>query len=431
MPETPSTMFDHTVSMSLPIGVMKPIPVTATRRPLELVAMTQGYGRQGLSTLAHSVKTGPVVWTRRPNWPLEELAEIQSQLQSETGRRGVEVASKEIAQLVQAIEHCVPVQLQRRGGILHRATREVRLQRIEQLVAIASLGIQQGTEAVMDEAFGQPRVLRQDQLRNQLVMPVDDGVGAQLAPDFDRLLGFEIRAGDASQPGVVAADNGTHPGPRGSRALDRLLLQAHHQLLWPLRIGGGLGRPQDDDRGRIARVMDRATWQLKRRSDLRQRLSALLAVPVADDQLAYRSDVTGGGDWHVQRQRLLLQLEVRVEVVADQGVEQTRTRPSAALHVLLSRVQVGLGHLCRHLVQGGEDVVGGDHDRLGSCLWVTPPCAKDRVPRNAGRDAISIQDRFDRLAAARLQDAELGHPAKLLGSGGARFAGGSQEQVEA
>ena len=32
-PETPSTMFDQTVSMSLPIGVMKPMPVTATRVP--------------------------------------------------------------------------------------------------------------------------------------------------------------------------------------------------------------------------------------------------------------------------------------------------------------------------------------------------------------------------------------------------------------
>ena len=48
MPETPSTMFDQTVSRSLPIGVMKPMPVTATRRPFELDAMTQGYGRQGL-----------------------------------------------------------------------------------------------------------------------------------------------------------------------------------------------------------------------------------------------------------------------------------------------------------------------------------------------------------------------------------------------
>src|ERR1700686_940213 len=35
MPDTPSTMFDHTVSRSLPIGVTKPMPVTTTRRPLE------------------------------------------------------------------------------------------------------------------------------------------------------------------------------------------------------------------------------------------------------------------------------------------------------------------------------------------------------------------------------------------------------------
>src|SRR2546426_3591092 len=66
MPETPSTMFDQTVSRSLPIGVMKPMPVTATRRPFELDAMTQGYGRQGLFTLAPDVKTGHQVWTPSP-----------------------------------------------------------------------------------------------------------------------------------------------------------------------------------------------------------------------------------------------------------------------------------------------------------------------------------------------------------------------------
>src|SRR4029077_8718037 len=102
MPETPSIMFDQTVSRSLPIGVMKPMPVTATRRPLELFAMAQGYGRQGLSTLARDVKTGRLVRTRCPNQDLDELSEIQRQLQAQATRGAVEVAAEELAQLVQA-----------------------------------------------------------------------------------------------------------------------------------------------------------------------------------------------------------------------------------------------------------------------------------------------------------------------------------------
>ena len=50
MPETPSIMFDQTVSTSLPIGVINPMPVTATRRPFELDVMAQAYGRQGQSS---------------------------------------------------------------------------------------------------------------------------------------------------------------------------------------------------------------------------------------------------------------------------------------------------------------------------------------------------------------------------------------------
>src|ERR1700681_257986 len=66
MPETPSIMFDQTVSTSLPIGVMKPMPVTATRRPFELDVMGQAYGRQGQSTSAHMGKTGYPPWTSCP-----------------------------------------------------------------------------------------------------------------------------------------------------------------------------------------------------------------------------------------------------------------------------------------------------------------------------------------------------------------------------
>ena len=58
MPETPSTMFDQTVSTSLPIGVTNPMPVTATRRPFELEVMKQAYGRQGQLTPSPCGKKG-------------------------------------------------------------------------------------------------------------------------------------------------------------------------------------------------------------------------------------------------------------------------------------------------------------------------------------------------------------------------------------
>src|SRR5258708_13369676 len=90
MPETRSTMFDHTVSTSFPIGVMKPMPVTATRRPLELDVMRPAYGRKGQLALAFGGKTGPQVWTSSPNLyqnPLsEQLSDLQRELQAQAGR---------------------------------------------------------------------------------------------------------------------------------------------------------------------------------------------------------------------------------------------------------------------------------------------------------------------------------------------------------
>src|SRR5712691_2837058 len=68
MPDTPSTMFDQTVSWSFPIGVMKPMPVTATRRPLEFELIraqrtdSAAYGhRQGV--LKGGLNFGPHVQT--------------------------------------------------------------------------------------------------------------------------------------------------------------------------------------------------------------------------------------------------------------------------------------------------------------------------------------------------------------------------------
>src|ERR1700682_1633217 len=102
-PETPSIMFDHTVSTSLPIGVMKPMPVTATRRPLELEVMTQAYGRQGQCPSACSGKTGGKSWTWCPRPLLEQLPELQGQLQPQAGGRGPVGGPQELAAVVGAV----------------------------------------------------------------------------------------------------------------------------------------------------------------------------------------------------------------------------------------------------------------------------------------------------------------------------------------
>jgi hypothetical protein len=112
-------------------------------------------------------------------------------------------------------------------------------------------------------------------------------------------------------------------------------------------------------------------------------------------------------------------------------VEQTGSRTSAALHVLFARVKVCLGHLGCDLVERREDVVGGEHDGLGSRLGMAAPRTQDLLPGHPRRDSIGGQDRLHRLAAARLQDAELRHTAQLFGRGGPRLAGGGQEEVEA
>src|SRR2546428_2463531 len=100
MPETPSTRFDHTASTSLPIGVMKPMPVTATRRPLELdLAGTSMRIRTWRPT--HIV----TVWENErrgldfvSNPGSDQLPQIQSQLEAEANGGGLESASQGVAQ---------------------------------------------------------------------------------------------------------------------------------------------------------------------------------------------------------------------------------------------------------------------------------------------------------------------------------------------
>ncbi len=112
-------------------------------------------------------------------------------------------------------------------------------------------------------------------------------------------------------------------------------------------------------------------------------------------------------------------------------MEQPGPGTRAALHVLLARMEVCLGDLGRDLVERRKDVVGGEHDRLGRRLGMTAPCAQDLLPGDARSDSIGGQDRLHRLAAARLEDAELGHTAQFLRRGGSGLAGGGQEEVEA
>src|SRR5229473_4449320 len=104
IPETPSIKFDQTVSTSFPIGVMKPMPVTATRRPLELDVMPSAYGRRGQSTLAFGGKTGPPAWTSCPKLhqiqQLEQLSDLQGELEPEARRWDFEVSTEKLTELV-------------------------------------------------------------------------------------------------------------------------------------------------------------------------------------------------------------------------------------------------------------------------------------------------------------------------------------------
>src|SRR5450759_478015 len=196
-PETPSTMFDHTVSRSFPIGVIKPMPVTATRRPLELDVMLPAYGRQGQITPARSGKTCPSVWTpcpyRHQGRASEQLADLQGELQSQTSRRHLQISPEQLAQLVEAVQDRVPVQSKVGRSFFDRSSNQVGLERFQELSAVAHLGIKEAAEAVRYETFGEAWILGQDEMRDQFVVAVDHAFRAQLAAGLDRLLGLEVR----------------------------------------------------------------------------------------------------------------------------------------------------------------------------------------------------------------------------------------------
>src|SRR6202165_3564030 len=323
MPETPSTRFDHTVSTSLPIGVMKPMPVTATRRPLELEVMLTAYGRQGQCPSACSGKRAHLSWTSCPSSLSEQLPQLQGELQPQAGCRDLEVAAQDLAQLVEAIQDGVTVQAEGGGGFLDRAQDQVGLERFQELLPVAQLGFSEPAEAVGDKTLRKAWVLGEHEAGDELVVEVRDPFRAQLAAGFERLLGLEVRPRDTSQPRVVAADSGPHPCARGAGALHRLLLELGHELADRVDVRHRLRGPEHDQRAGVGRVVDRPARHVERGRDLGQRVAASFAVSVAaaDDQLADGDHVTGGSDRDVERERLLLQLELGVEVVADQSVK--------------------------------------------------------------------------------------------------------------
>src|SRR5215472_3463731 len=69
-PETPSTRLDQTVSRSFPIGVTKPRPVTATRRPLACVIALKSTDRKYKPAYARCWNRRTSFWTLRPERPL-------------------------------------------------------------------------------------------------------------------------------------------------------------------------------------------------------------------------------------------------------------------------------------------------------------------------------------------------------------------------
>src|SRR5258708_20509616 len=113
VPEKDWSMLGQSVSRSFPIGVMKPMPVTATRRPLELDVMWPAYGRRGQSTLAFGGKTSLPAWTSCPTLhqipQLEQLSYLQGELQPEARRRDVQVSTEKLTQLVETVQHGVAV----------------------------------------------------------------------------------------------------------------------------------------------------------------------------------------------------------------------------------------------------------------------------------------------------------------------------------
>ncbi len=229
------------------------------------------------------------------------------------------------------------------------------------------------------------------------------------------------------EAGVEAAQ----PGPHGGLGATAPAELAFGLELGDQALGGGTAlRPEDQQRGWIGDVRQGAQRQLDRAGRLEQHLGSPLGLGLALEE-GQDDRAVAGRQLDVEGQRLLLERELGVEGVADQGMKEPGPQPGAAVKVLLARREIGAGHLRGHLVEGREDVVGGHHHGFGVGLPGLPPGGQDGAPGDLGGDPVGGQHGLDRLRAAGLVDAQLGHPAELLGGRCARVPSGRQEEVEA
>src|SRR5260370_32949263 len=100
-----------------------------------------------------------------------------------------------------------------------------------------------------------------------------------------------------------------------------------------------LCRPEGDERRRVSDVMDGPSRNIEGCGHLAQGFPAAGAVTLADHELRNDGHITGGRDRHVERQRLLLELQLGIEVVADQGVKERGASSGPALQGRLARAQ--------------------------------------------------------------------------------------------
>src|SRR5439155_1406479 len=116
------------------------------------------------------------------------------------------------------------------------------------------------------------------QVRDHVIVAVRDRIRPQLAPSLERLLRLQVRAGDAMQAGVIAADSRSHARAELARSLLDLGLKLGDELTRRLRVGDCLGRPQHDEGAGIGGEDEGASTQLERVRDLRESLPATLAA---------------------------------------------------------------------------------------------------------------------------------------------------------
>src|SRR6202035_1431791 len=102
-----------------------------------------GANSHWLSVGKAPLRLGHHVLNWMQNARLEQLSDLQGELQAQARRGYLEVSTQELAELVEPVEDRVAVKPERRGGVFDRAPDEIRLQRFQQLAAVAYLGVDQ------------------------------------------------------------------------------------------------------------------------------------------------------------------------------------------------------------------------------------------------------------------------------------------------